>query len=378
MNKMQFLIHIRRRVYIFMSSVIGIHRYFKLGIFLVLVCLGCILVSVPAVSQTQLPNPIKIGVRTTAYPIGNNVRPDKAGGFCGIFGEQLKQELASKNKQIKVQYIDVEPRYDGLNQGQVDLECGPNSLASNTISTTKDIKFSNPFHQTGVKLLLKNKLAQELMSKDKELTDIKIGVVRATNTFNLLENRSDIDEFYNSRDEALNALDNDKIQAFASDALIIWTLLKKGVNHPKKLHRKEYANSGYTIYPEISSEISYLIKSPTEQYAMAVKDGTRFATPLLNAINSTLTRKEIDQAKEELNKYEKGECVGFWCDMKKALSFFMEKLWEIILFFIAIISNLVSNILTTDEQKKYARLIAGISFILCMIMIVIKFVIWVV
>jgi polar amino acid transport system substrate-binding protein len=378
MNKMQFLIHIRRRVYIFMSSVIGIHRYFKLGIFLILVCLGCILISVPAVSQTQLPNPIKIGVRTTAYPIGNNVRPDKAGGFCGIFGEQLKQELASKNKQIKVQYIDVEPRYDGLIQGQVDLECGPNSLASNTISTTKDIKFSNPFHQTGVKLLLKNKLAQELISKDKELTDIKIGVVRATNTFNLLENRSDIDEFYNSRDEALNALDNDKIQAFASDALIIWTLLKKGVNHPKKLPRKEYENSGYTIYPEISSEISYLIESPTEQYAIAVKDSAKFATPLLNAINSTLNRREIQQAKEELNKYEQGECVGFWCNSKKILSLAMDVIWELILFLIAIISGLISNILPRDKQKKAAWLITIISLVLCLIMMVFKILIGVV
>ncbi len=81
--------------------------------------------------------------------------------------------------------------------------------------------------------------------------------------------------------------------------------IKTGVNEQEKLlvYRDAYKNKngGYTIYPKSS----YLIPSAKkEQYAMAVDETVPFKTPLLNVINQTLQRPEINQAKEELKKFE--------------------------------------------------------------------------
>jgi hypothetical protein len=109
-----------------MSSVLAVGKHFQLGIILALACLACVLSYVPAVSQTsptQLPNPLKLGVRTSVYPIGNNINePNSAEGFWGTFGKELQKELASNGQQTKVEYIDIKneglgqthPRYQGL------------------------------------------------------------------------------------------------------------------------------------------------------------------------------------------------------------------------------------------------------------------------
>lgn len=294
----QLSIHIGRVFSIVKTYIIAVNQRFRLGI-IALVCLACIFSSVPAVSQTQLPNPIRLGVRTLADPIGNNVHRDKAGGFCGIFGEELKQELAKDGKQINVKYIRIVnqhldrdyPRYNGLKTGIIDIECGPNSNTSNAISSAEGVKFSNTFYKTGVRLLLKKGWGQNL-------GNIKIGVVQGTTTPNVLQSSgySNNIKSYGSGDKALDALDNNEVQAFASDELIVWTLLEKGVKEPQRKYRPPYEESGYTIFPESS----YLTGAATEEYVMAVKEGTPFRDELLNAINNTLMRDKISQAKNDL------------------------------------------------------------------------------
>jgi ABC-type amino acid transport substrate-binding protein len=121
-----------------------------------------------------------------------------------------------------------------------------------------------------VKILLKEQLAEDLISGNKKLKEIKIGVVKETTTLKMLEQEKDVNKIgYDRWDQALNALDQNQVDAFASDTLIVLTLLNRGVNEEIKtgvneqekllVYRDEYKNKngGYTIYPKSS----YLIPS---------------------------------------------------------------------------------------------------------------------
>lgn len=181
---------------------------------------------------SPLPKPIILGVRTFAYGMGDNVKKDYAGGFCGTFGKELEKELVSKFKLIKIQYHNIQneglgqtfPRYHGLKEGWVHIECGPNSKASGNIPEGQSIAFSKPFYYTGVKLLLRERLAQELELRRRDKSEIKVGVVEGTTTSKLLpkteifKNKLSI---FPNRNEALKALEDNQIEAFASDSLIV-------------------------------------------------------------------------------------------------------------------------------------------------------------
>ena len=305
---MQLLIHIRGGVSLVMSYVLAAGKHFRLGLFLALACLACVLSCASTVSQTQLPNPIKIGVRTVASEIGNNISINKANGFCGTFGKELQEELkklAPNGKRIEVEYHEIKneglgykyPRYYGLNKGIIDIECGPNSIPSKDMTTAVGIKFSDSFHKTGVKLLLPEKLVEDLNLKRRNVKDIKVGVVKETTTSELLEGIVDNIRPYDTRDEALNALDKNvkEIEAFASDALILRTILYSGYNFKEPFYRK-----GYTIF----KTDGYLTSEATEEYVMAVKKNTTFSDKLIDSINRTLKRDKISQAMKELQQVE--------------------------------------------------------------------------
>ncbi|MCC3409362.1 MAG: transporter substrate-binding domain-containing protein [Microcoleus sp. PH2017_10_PVI_O_A] len=247
--------------------------------------------------------------------MGDNVKTHSAEGFCGTFGKELEKELVRNFKFIKVQYLHINneglgqtyPRYHGLKEGWVHIECGPNSAESANIVEGQGIQFSNFFYKTGVKLLLKQSLATALNLRNKELSNIKVGAVVGTTTLNVLPGifPNNIHP-YRNRDAALKALERSEIEAFASDSLIVKNLLENGVNKYQQENKKAYKYSGYTIYP---TDSSYLTLDPTEEYVMAVKKDTIFSKELLKTINKTLKTPEICQAQAKLKKDEGVEVI---------------------------------------------------------------------
>jgi Bacterial extracellular solute-binding proteins, family 3. len=382
---MQILIHIRGGVSLVMSSVLALGKHFRLGIILAFACLACILSSVPAVSQGQLPNHIKIGVRTVASAIGNNISTNKAYGFCGTFGEELQEELkklAPNGKRIEVEYHEIKneglgykyPRYDGLNKKIIHIECGPNSIPSDNLKTAVGIKFSDSFHKTGVKLLLPEKLVEDLNSKRRNVKDIKVGVVKETTTSNLLEGIVDNIRPYDTRDEALNALldkNVKEIEAFASDALILQTILDSGYNSKEPFNRK-----GYTIF----KKDGYLTSLPTEDYVMAVKENTPFSNKLIESINRTLKRDKISQAMKKLEHIEYSTPTtpptsGILLRLQEFLSSIFT---EILGVFITLLSTFIILLKRTRlEQREHLRLFLWIlGAVLCVLGVIIIIAIW--
>ncbi|MEG4270918.1 MULTISPECIES: transporter substrate-binding domain-containing protein [unclassified Microcoleus] len=393
---MQLLIHFRGGVSFVRSSVLAVGKHFRLGIILALACLACVLSYVPAVSQTsptQLPNPLKIGVRTSAYEIGNTVSINQAGGFCGTFGEELKQELANNGKQIEVEYYEIKndglghkyPRYHGLKtdnfQEKINIECGPNSKSSNNLETAKGIDFSDPFYETGVKLLLPQKLASDLDLQSRKLRSIKVGVVEETTTSLLLRGIVDNIDKYDTRDEALDALDAEKIEAFASDALILQTILDR-----ETLSKSPYRRKGFTLF----KKDGYLTDS-IEEYVMAVeaKERSTFSDELIDSINRTLKRDTISQAKQKLKQIENPTPPApptsitpptqTTPDILRWLQEFLSSIFtEILGVFITLLSTFIILLNRTRRgQREHLKLFLWILFaVLCVLGFIIIIAIW--
>lgn len=303
----------------------------KLGLVIVIVCLLCVF-SVNAAAQTKpaipgLPNSFIVGVRDAAFPIAHEIEePNNVEGFCGAFGLELKGELAHdiQYERIANQYqADGYDRFDGLRSGKVQIECGPNSkvISSGDQAVGRDIESSDTFYKTGIKLLLKANLAKKLEASPESLKNYKIGYVRYTATQKVLGEISDLKkDKVKTRDEALNKLKEDKQYIFASDALIIRTLLEERTEYrccnteggTLQIERKPFKESDYTMYPSTKGHYigyenvdeNYVIDSPTEEYVMYIKKSTPYHASLMSAINNVLQKPELTEEAAKLGKYE--------------------------------------------------------------------------
>ncbi|MEM6752602.1 MAG: hypothetical protein AAF630_06505 [Cyanobacteria bacterium P01_C01_bin.38] len=286
------------------------------------------------------PSQIRLGIRTASSAIGSKNIDNSYGGFCGEFLKTLGQELSRQNQQIPVIALDIAnqyrgmeyPRYDGLISNKVEIECGPNSKSSLRLRDTRDRKpfrqkiiFSrNNFHTTGIKLLLKKETAAELQSTplnqlEEKLSTLRIAAIKGTTT--LKEFRVNRD-FYNSvvrypkrkqanqkldvRDFALDDLEAGKVKAFASDAIILRTLLEKGVKGKPgyRKDRQPLKNLNYVIYPPEPGK--YLPNLGKQQYAIAINRNTPYAKWLRQTIDRVLKSADLSQAKQYVKQYEDG------------------------------------------------------------------------
>lgn len=316
--------------------------------------LNNLLIVVNAAQTLNLPdNQLIVGVRTISHPVAN---------FCYSFIDQLEKEL-QETEQENIQVI-TEPilnqykgknysRYFGLlnrskdgsgRENYIDIECGPNSRSSGDLTNPKNnTKFKDSitflpstdtglFLKTGIKLLLKEDEAinlrnsqnlEDLLSKLKKLN---IGVLERTSTLAEFEKKADIYPNLvpiesienpdnrklgiNALERALSALDNQgqldddtKIDALASDVLIVESLLEHGVEQSdSKIKegeiaylkgRDSYKSEGFAVFPSNNyespnyEEEKYLPKLNTEEYVIAIKKGSVNEEILTQLISNT-------------------------------------------------------------------------------------------
>lgn len=292
--------------------------------------------STNTVSQETGPREIRVGIRTAAFPIGNLIQPGQYGGFCGAFLEELRNELSRQNLQIQVTPLEKSienqyrgrdyPRFGALLDDKADIECGPNSRSSLDLKIEEkgsktfgdEIELSTKnFYRTGIRLLLKNDTGEELkkVSSDK-LRELSIAVLRRTTTLQQFEAqqqhyanyvpypRVELSQSkYDVRDLALDDLQDDKIRAFASDAVILQTLFKEGVQGEPQFRkdREPYIDrKDYTIFP---SE-GYLPYLGEQLYAIAIRKNTGYSGWLRDTIDKVLDNPNLSKAKQEIEKYE--------------------------------------------------------------------------
>lgn len=261
---------------------------------------------------------IIIGVRTAAEEIGSSPRERFSGGACGVLGSLIDGALGD---EIDVRYEPIQnnyigggfERYDGLRQELVHVECGPNSEPSrSTPPWAQGIRFSKvPLYRTGIKLLIKQSVVDNLPNAGgvvSRLVDrVDVLVSSSTTTRTELESYSNLSVIpINSRDEALDLLEENENYAYASDALIIKTLLNRGVEKREnngeviQQSRSAYRNEGYTTYP---ADGSYLL-GETEKYVIAIKENTVYADELMNAVEEALSSDRMEEERVKLKRAE--------------------------------------------------------------------------
>jgi hypothetical protein len=297
-----------------------------------------------AAQNFNIPTIIKIGIDNSARDVcyfedmNNNekVESNEVHGFCKVFGEELKTYLHNKTlKDHEVQYTLIDNKYlEGVNQQYHQkyhrydslksehkekaffqhIICGANSdftkiFNQGTIVKNgwSHVKFSEPFYSTGIKILLKKEsdtyrqLKQISIKKDEQkifdfLRDKPIIVVDETVTLYQLQNTLKNNKYnvfpFRKRNEALDKLMSNDSFLYASDTLILKTLLEEN----------GYSDE-YVIYPSESKV--YLPETQKEQYAIAISNEIKdfpYNDDLMTAINDIFrTNAEI---KQEINKLQ--------------------------------------------------------------------------
>ena len=109
------------------------------------------------------------------------------------------------------------------------------------------------------------------------------------------------------RDFVLDDLETDKVKAFASDAIILRTLLEEGVKGEAgyRKDREAYKNLNYVIYP--SAPGKYLPNLGKQEYAIAINKNTHYVGWLRKTIDKVLDNADLSQAKEDIKEYENGK-----------------------------------------------------------------------
>ena len=275
---------------------------------MIVICLIAQVQPKNASAQSRLPQEITIGIRSLAGAIGKIKTSGNWGGFCPLLIEELTKELTKDNPNIIVNLPiianEYEDRYAQLKENTIQIQCGPDTIISDrVILEEKDwehIVFSNPFHTTGIKLLLKKEFAKSSedeegnISQDK-LNNIKIGVIFDTTTYYQLKKRGYKIITFNTIEEVLNALeDGEQIQAYADDALILNTILES-----------DYQHEGYTLYPQAKEK--YLPETERENYGIAVSKESGYSQLLLEKINQTLELASIQEYRKKLKTQEVGK-----------------------------------------------------------------------
>ncbi|MEM8804729.1 MAG: hypothetical protein AAGF01_01600 [Cyanobacteria bacterium P01_G01_bin.38] len=261
-----------------------------------------------------------IGVRTAAYEIGHDVQDSRSGGFCGTFGRELEATLENRNVNVKFRAIennyldDRWERYDGLRENIIDVECGPNSSPVGSPVWADGISFSKtPFHVTGVKLLMRRSVLENIPNGSIDQSEVAkrvtVAVVKETTTWGLLNRVQGLKvEATEGRDAALDLLQRNPDYTYASDALIVKTLLDRDVSELKSADgeiirkaRDSYKSLDFIAFP---ADESYIGDRADERYVIAIKRGTSYEDDLMDAIEDTLNSQDILAKREELKQAE--------------------------------------------------------------------------
>jgi predicted dienelactone hydrolase/ABC-type amino acid transport substrate-binding protein len=187
---------------------------------------------------------LKAGIREVAPPFGELDGKGKATGYCvdllNLMAQQLQTQL-NRPVQLKIVPSTVANRFSMVQDGNAQLECGPNTIAADASSKTT---FSTPFFITGTHFLVKTANQKQLDPKNFPPT-ATLGTYRQTTTAKFLEQqfpkvKKVFFEGVQARSDAFQALAAGKIDALAGDGILLVTTLGQ----------QKVSGNPFTLVPE--------------------------------------------------------------------------------------------------------------------------------
>jgi ABC-type amino acid transport substrate-binding protein len=169
---------------------------------------------------------IKIAHRTDALPFSF---VDHSREVAGYTIDVCKAVVASLQRQLKVEAIKIEwvpvttqTRFDAVASGQADLECGASTV---TLARMKQVDFSNYVFVESTGLAVN---ASAAVSKLQDLSGKKIAVIAGTSNEKAMAAKNQQLQInatlvpVKDRDEAIAAMESGRVDAFASDKLLLY------------------------------------------------------------------------------------------------------------------------------------------------------------
>ncbi len=160
---------------------------------------------------------LKVGIREDSPLFGFG---SEKVGYCADFANSLAENLSQTlGKTIEVDLVKstTQKRWDLVKDGKVHLECGPNTI---TPGREKEygIKFSRPFFVTATQVFTRTDITEETLQTG------TIGIIPGTTNeqeFRLVYPDEQIKDSFKNRNEGINAVQDQKIEGFASDGILL-------------------------------------------------------------------------------------------------------------------------------------------------------------
>jgi predicted dienelactone hydrolase len=196
--------------------------------------------AVSILQTVQKTGVLKAGIRDNAPPFGSFEANKPVTGYCVDLLNLMTQKLQTQlNTPIKLKLVpsSLPKRFAMVQDGEVQLECGPNTITSNPALKTS---FSTPFFITGTHFLVKT-ANQTQLNPTNFPSNITLGTYRQTTTAKFIEQqypkaKKAYFEGPTAQADGWNALSTGKIDALAGDGILLLTALGQ-----KKLNGNPFA-----------------------------------------------------------------------------------------------------------------------------------------
>jgi glutamate/aspartate transport system substrate-binding protein len=234
---------------------------------------------VQAQSQVQVPadsrlksildkKSIRIGYRTDAAPFAFvNARGEPAGfslDLCQMVVKSIAQQYGLPDIAIEWVPVNVQTRFSAVTSGNVDLECGSSTV---TLGRMKDVDFSNYIFVETTGVVVPRASNVHAFA---DMNGKKIAVISGTTNERAIKQQNSQHDMkltivsVNSRDDGIAALQAGKVDAYASDKLL---LLGAQINRA----------DAFVMLPDDLSIEPYAIAMPRGDWALRLAVNTGLA-----------------------------------------------------------------------------------------------------
>lgn len=187
---------------------------------------------------------LRAAVQPNSPPFGMVNSAGELSGYCVDLLNGLTQQLQAqlgRPLRLDLSTADVTDRFQQVQTGAVQIECGPNTLRSDV----EGVLFSAPFFLTGVQLLTDTDTASQF-NPSGTLAGARIGVLRDTVTEQVIRQRYPAAQIIalrgaGARTAGFQALRSGAIDLFAGDGVL---LLGEALQSSNSL-----SEAGYTLLP---------------------------------------------------------------------------------------------------------------------------------
>lgn len=193
-----------------------------------------------------------MGYHTDSSPLSYENSEGEPSGYsvdlCRRIAAGVKAHLGKDELKIKFVPIASDERVSAVVRGKVDIVCGSTTI---TMSRQEEVDFTVPIFVTGGSVL---SLAESGIQGLSDLSGKKVGVVKATTTVEQLKNHLQQDlidakvVIVADRDKGMDQLNRGKIDAFASDQIVlIGQVIESGFNKRYSLADETFSYEPYGL-----------------------------------------------------------------------------------------------------------------------------------